>query len=288
MIASSKGWWDVLLWDVRTGDCKGTLDFRTYSSIYNMAFSPNGNLFVSSFDTTVNIWEIVPQMRRRHTMDHHERVSDLVFSPQGHQLASASHDNQVRLWDVETGVCQMILIGHIEGAIFITYSLDGSILVSAGGSIVRVWDVASGTCRAVAHDTPYFVSGITRGVASEDIYVVTRSDDGSTMVWKVDIDDNNCQLNMKWFATSGALVVKGSTIQGVHGLSQLNKKLLKQRGAQGEPVYHLREASNKVVAMASVVSRLWHAAGRTPLDTSSNAGQLGDREESHVEQLASS
>ncbi|KAF9348693.1 hypothetical protein BGX34_002290, partial [Mortierella sp. NVP85] len=43
---------------------------------------------------------------------------------------------------------------------------------------------------------------------------------------------------------------------GVQGLSDLSKRLLKQRGATGEPGVRLREASKKVMRMTSVVSKL--------------------------------
>ncbi|KAG0207346.1 hypothetical protein BGX31_002589, partial [Mortierella sp. GBA43] len=47
---------------------------------------------------------------------------------------------------------------------------------------------------------------------------------------------------------------------GVKGLSQLNRLVLKQRGAVGEPHVGTRLAIKKVVDMATVVSRLKHAS----------------------------
>ncbi|KAG0220780.1 hypothetical protein BGX31_010539, partial [Mortierella sp. GBA43] len=46
-----------------------------------------------------------------------------------------------------------------------------------------------------------------------------------------------------------------TTIQDARGLSSLNKQLLKQRGAVGEPEFLFYEASKKVVAMASALSK---------------------------------
>jgi hypothetical protein len=50
--------------------------------------------------------------------------------------------------------------------------------------------------------------------------------------------------------------VEDATIQNVQGLSQLNRQLLLQRGAVGEPIHRLRDASKKVATMTSVVSQL--------------------------------
>ncbi|KAG0199615.1 hypothetical protein BGX31_004259, partial [Mortierella sp. GBA43] len=44
-----------------------------------------------------------------------------------------------------------------------------------------------------------------------------------------------------------------ATIQDVRGLSQVNEQLLKQRGALGEPLHRLREASKKLTSMASAL-----------------------------------
>ncbi|KAF9344573.1 hypothetical protein BGX34_005518, partial [Mortierella sp. NVP85] len=62
-----------------------------------------------------------------------------------------------------------------------------------------------------------------------------------------------------------------------HGLSQLNKQLLMQRGAVGEPAHRLREASKKVATMASVVSKLKSPSDRaedTPAATTGLSVEL--------------
>ncbi|KAK3820406.1 MAG: hypothetical protein J3Q66DRAFT_399788 [Benniella sp.] len=64
-------------------------------------------------------------------------------------------------------------------------------------------------------------------------------------------------------ATNGGLNVHGATIQNAHGLSELNRQLLVQRGAVGKPTHRLREASKKVATMASVVSKLKTLSHRT-------------------------
>jgi hypothetical protein len=50
--------------------------------------------------------------------------------------------------------------------------------------------------------------------------------------------------------------VEDARTKDVVGLSHLNQKLLKQRGAVGEPVNRLREAGKKVATMGSVISKL--------------------------------
>jgi hypothetical protein len=56
--------------------------------------------------------------------------------------------------------------------------------------------------------------------------------------------------------TRAELDVKGVTIQGGQGLSQLDKRLLMQRGAVTELVNRLREIRKKFAVMTSVVSKV--------------------------------
>jgi hypothetical protein len=88
-------------------------------------------------------------------------------------------------------------------------------------------------------------------------YLVAGCDGGSLGMRQVKIDQGQCQVSLRWMPTTTELDVKDAIIQDVQGLSQLDKQLLTQRGARGEPTTHrLRETSKKVATMASVVSKL--------------------------------
>jgi WD40 repeat protein len=70
-------------------------------------------------------------------------VTHVVFSPDGLKLASASSDDTLRLWDVET--TQPIgdaLKGHTDWVNHVAFSPDGKKLVSASDdNTLRLWDV---------------------------------------------------------------------------------------------------------------------------------------------------
>ena len=55
---------------------------------------------------------------------------------------------------------------------------------------------------------------------------------------------------------SSELTVTDTIIQDAKGLSDINRQLLRQRGAVGYPAPRLHEASKKLMSMASVVSKL--------------------------------
>ena len=68
------------------------------------------------------------------------------FSPDGGQIATASLDGSVRLWQAEDGSPQVTLSGHTGPVRTILYAPDGSQLLSIGDdATLRLWDPVNGT-----------------------------------------------------------------------------------------------------------------------------------------------
>jgi eukaryotic-like serine/threonine-protein kinase len=69
-------------------------------------------------------------------------VGDVVFSPDGTRLATASLDGTVKLWDATTGQEVLTLRGHTAGVMVVAFSTgDGMRLISGGiDTLAIVWD----------------------------------------------------------------------------------------------------------------------------------------------------
>src|SRR5438093_1353172 len=86
-----------------------------------------------------------------HAQGHRLPIRQVVFSPDGKQLASASVDGTVKLWDTTTGQEEHTLHGHAAGVEGVAFSPDGKRLASASNDqTVKVWDLAEGRATGVS------------------------------------------------------------------------------------------------------------------------------------------
>jgi hypothetical protein len=74
------------------------------------------------------------------TLAHQDAVEDVVYSPGGKYLATASGDNTLRVWEAQTGE-EVARMTHEEGGVTdVAFSPDGKYLATAGfDNTARVW-----------------------------------------------------------------------------------------------------------------------------------------------------
>ncbi|KAF9360933.1 hypothetical protein BGX34_007411 [Mortierella sp. NVP85] len=257
IVASASDDWTVRLWNMETGECRVPLKGHT-DRVLSVTFSVDGTQIASGgMDDTVRIWDVEARECRQILVGHTEWVRDVAFSPQGDQLASAGYDKTIRLWDVVARECRLTLRGHGDRVRSIAYSHQGDLLASGSwDKTVRLWDVASGQCRSVIQNIPGAINSVAWSTTYNAHFLVTGSADGSVLKWEVLTEGEQCNVRLSWSATNGTLAVTGASIQDAQGLNAINKRLLKQRGATGEPEGLFHEAGRKVSTMSSVVSLL--------------------------------
>src|SRR5262245_13580552 len=76
---------------------------------------------------------------------HSSLVWTVAFSPNGKQLASASEDRTVKMWNAGSGAALQTLEGHSDSVRVVAFAPDGKQLASASKhKTVRLWDTDSG------------------------------------------------------------------------------------------------------------------------------------------------
>jgi roadblock/LC7 domain-containing protein len=164
---------------------------QIYSSA--LVFSPEASvvrkIFVEQVPQAVRIlsgrdaeWDACRSVLEGHS----DEVNAVVFSPDGHLVASASNDSTVRVWETATGACRSVLEGHSGPVSAVVFSPDGQLVASAStDSTVRVWETATGACHSVLHQP----SPVSR---------ITFSPDGRTL--HTNVGDLSLPLNLTPFS----------------------------------------------------------------------------------------
>jgi RNA polymerase sigma factor (sigma-70 family) len=113
----------------------------------------------------------------------HERITALVFSPDGRTLASAASDKTIRLWEVATGKQRRTFPADSYSLGSLAFTPDGQKLAWASSAgLIRIWDLRTG--RAVQDHEGH--QGVVTGVAltRDGKTLITAGADAAIRLWE--------------------------------------------------------------------------------------------------------
>lgn len=142
--------------DAETGELILSLSGDPDTGVYRVSFNPDGSrLATVGEDNIIRVWDTATGEALLSFNGHGEGNSggffigtiDVDFSPDGSRFATAGTDGVAKIWDAETGELLITIDGHTAGLHSLTYSPDGSMLVTSADepdSTVKVWNAETG------------------------------------------------------------------------------------------------------------------------------------------------
>ncbi|WP_206790289.1 helix-turn-helix domain-containing protein [Amycolatopsis sp. MtRt-6] len=113
-----------------------------------VAFTPEGRSVVSTgIDHTVMVWDIRMRVARARMTGLTHNVYALAVHPRTGQVASVGEDRKIVLWDLARPT--LFLAGEPNDVGDVSYSPDGRVLATAGGSQAMLWDAQTRSPLAV-------------------------------------------------------------------------------------------------------------------------------------------
>jgi WD40 repeat protein len=183
----------VRVWDARTGQLRKQYPYPTRSTA--AAFGPDGTWFVEALysgeSPIARLWteaKDTPIELSGHRMP----IVVIKVSHDGQQIATASEDGTVRIWDPSGTYLGSLEHSpmtsskrqlHLEGVLDVDWSHDDQLLVTAGADgQAKVWDAKS---RALITSLIGHTGAVTSASFSADgAYVLTSGRDGSARLWQ--------------------------------------------------------------------------------------------------------
>ncbi|MEM8806174.1 MAG: TIR domain-containing protein [Cyanobacteria bacterium P01_G01_bin.38] len=179
--ADSQG--KLKLWQI-SGELISSFEYG--SPVYKVEFNPRKDLVaIAGKSPLIQIWN--PVASSSYVLKGHEgSVYDLAFNSNGDQLASASEDYTVRLWQIknDSGILSQTLRGHQGPVHRVAFRPTGNMLASAGKDPnIRIWSSNGGSLIDVLDTSAEEILDIDFSPTAP--ILASAGSDGIVRIWRV-------------------------------------------------------------------------------------------------------
>ncbi|MBI2933924.1 MAG: hypothetical protein HYY16_19945 [Planctomycetes bacterium] len=172
----------IRVWTVSSGEARAvTRGEPEGTSVYALAFSPDGKVFASGWgelDQRIIIWDGAgcAEQQAIHVKSH---TLSLAFAPDGKSLASV-HRDEIRVWDPSSGKVVQTVRASAKA---VRFAPDGKTLATADESgAVRLWDPQTGNLRGKLSASKSGLRAVTYTPDGER--VIAGGEDKRAYVWE--------------------------------------------------------------------------------------------------------
>lgn len=204
----------IKIWDVEAGQAIRTLEGHQ-DIVTTVAWSSDGRYLASGgFDSLVIVWN-AENGQTVNTLSGHEGAIRMVAWPHGNseQVASASEDTTVKVWNIATGEHEPILQhGDVVEGVF--WSADDSRLITGSDdTLIRLWDAVSG--EIVQEWLGHEFGLISMALSPNGRRLVTTGNDGFIRLWNPETGEemaawsgtNNNPMAPAWLSDSNSVAL---------------------------------------------------------------------------------
>ncbi len=267
LLASASRDGKVRLW-YADGKLKKTLTGR-WGHVRYLSFSRDKLLASAHADGTVRLWDADGNKIAPFPLEGHaQKVTRVIFSPDGKSIASAGFDNFVQLWKLDDGT-KVSLEGHADRLYHVSFNKDSNLIASASeDGTVRLWNTNDGTPVTeplIGHKGPvYHVS-----FSPTDNLIASAGDDGTVRLWQPDgklmntLEGHESMVNHLSFSPDGQLIASVSDDKTVRLWKRDGRLIHTLRGHQDKILYVSFSHDGNLIASTSEDNtvRLWKLDG---------------------------
>ena len=191
---------------IKIWDCKQLKEAHQIKahgqSVNAVAVSPDDRtLATAGSDKTIQLWNR-DDWTPRHSIETRGTVRQLLFTPDGKSLIAAI-DNQISIWDVDSGELLYLLEGHNAMVRGLSLANDGTLASAAWDGTVRLWHHQTFQLMAVLQAHPSAAYSV-HFAPSGDL-LASGGADGAIKLWRAapteEIDTSAASMRLRYKAT---------------------------------------------------------------------------------------